>query len=67
MACSITVKGNDLEIGTPQALFNADTSAVGVLCDVSGDGKRFLVNLTGDEAPAPLHLVVNWTAELKKK
>jgi Tol biopolymer transport system component len=66
-ACSITEKDNELEIGTPQALFTANAAAVGVEYDVSADGKRFLINLTGDEAPAPLHLVVNWTAELKKK
>jgi hypothetical protein len=67
MACSIAEKGNELEIGTPQLLFPAYATAIGVEYDVSADGKRFLINLAGDEAPAPLRLMVNWTAELKKK
>jgi Tol biopolymer transport system component/predicted Ser/Thr protein kinase len=66
-ACSVNVKGNELQIGTPQGLFSANPAAIGVDYDVTADGKRFLVNLAGDEAPSPLHLVLNWTAELKKK
>jgi Tol biopolymer transport system component len=66
-ACSISVKGSELQIGTQQTLFNANATAVGVDYDVSADGKRFLVNTNAYEAPAPLHLVLNWTAELKKK
>jgi hypothetical protein len=34
--------------------------------DVSSDGKRLLVNQTGEEAQAPQQLVTNWPAELKK-
>jgi len=35
--------------------------------DVSSDGQRFLVNLAlQEEASAPVTLVLNWTAELKK-
>jgi hypothetical protein len=40
---------------------------VGIAFDVTADGKRFLINMTTDEAPAPLQLVVDWTADLKKK
>lgn len=33
----------------------------------SGDGKRFLVNqMSGDTAPVPVTVVVNWTAGLEK-
>ena len=67
MACPIKEKGKVLEIGTPQPLFRANPTALGVFFDVSADGKRFLVNVTSDEAPTPLHLVADWTAELKKK
>jgi hypothetical protein len=35
--------------------------------DVTPDGKGFLVNAAADENTRPLMLVVNWTAELKKK
>jgi hypothetical protein len=36
--------------------------------DVTADGTRFVVNANGDENhPAPITLVLNWTAELKKK
>jgi hypothetical protein len=35
--------------------------------DVSPDGRRFLVNtLVEEAAPAPITLVVNWPALLKK-
>jgi hypothetical protein len=40
--------------------------AVGTPFDVLSDGKRLLVNHTGEEAQAPLQLVTNWPAELKK-
>ncbi len=66
-ACSVSVKGNELQIGTPQGLFSANPVAIGVDYDVTADGRRFLVNVAGEEAPAPLHLVLNWTTELKKR
>jgi eukaryotic-like serine/threonine-protein kinase len=34
--------------------------------DVTRDGSRFIVDSIADEPSAPLNLVVNWTAELKK-
>jgi hypothetical protein len=40
--------------------------AVGTPFDVLSDGKRLLVSHTGEEAQAPLQLVTNWPAELKK-
>jgi eukaryotic-like serine/threonine-protein kinase len=66
-ACSVNVNGNELQIGTPQGLFSANAVALGVDYDVAPDGKRFLVNVAGDDTPIPLHLVMNWTTELKKK
>ncbi len=66
-ACSVNVNGNELQIGTPQALFSANAAAIGVDYDVAPDGKRFLVNVAGNDTPTPLHLVMNWTTELKKK
>ena len=36
--------------------------------DVSRDGSQFVVDsLDADQTSSPLSLVVNWTAELKKK
>ena len=35
--------------------------------DVFPEGKKFLTNtITTEETPAPLRLVLNWTAELEK-
>jgi eukaryotic-like serine/threonine-protein kinase len=64
--CAVTPKGAELEVGTPQRLFHAGTPGVGMPYDVSADGKRLLVNLAEDETSAPLKLVSNWPAELKK-
>jgi eukaryotic-like serine/threonine-protein kinase len=65
-ACRVTPKGSEIEVGTPQYLFHTPLAAIGVLFDVSSDGKRLLVNHTAEGAPAPLQLVTNWPAELKK-
>ena len=35
--------------------------------DVAADGSRFIINTSSDEAQSPITLVLNWTAELKKK
>jgi serine/threonine protein kinase len=64
--CSVTAKGSELEVGPPQRLFHAASPGIGISFDAFSDGKRVLVNHTQDEAPAPLQLVANWPAELKK-
>jgi len=65
-ACPVIPNGAEVEVGTPQHLFHTPLAAIGVLFDVSSDGKRLLVNHTEEGAPAPLQLVTNWPAELKK-
>jgi serine/threonine protein kinase len=65
-ACPVTPKGSEIEVGTPQRLFHAAAPGLGITFDVSADGKRVLVNHSQGEAPAPLQLVTNWPAELKK-
>jgi eukaryotic-like serine/threonine-protein kinase len=65
--CPITAKGSEVAVGTPQRLFHTGTPGIGVSFDVSLDGKRLLVNHADEETQAPLHLVTNWPAELKKK
>ncbi len=64
--CPVSPKGSEIEIGTPQRLFHAASPGVGISFDVSSDGKRLLVNHSEEEAQAPLQLVTNWPAELKK-
>jgi Tol biopolymer transport system component len=65
-ACPVAVKGSEVEVGTPQRLFNTTSPGIGISFDVSSDGKRLLINHAEEEAQAPLQLLTNWPAELKK-
>ncbi len=67
-AVEVREKGASLELGTPQELFQANTSRMtGTPFAASADGKRFLINgTTAQAASQPLTLVTNWTADLKK-
>jgi len=68
MAASVSGEGPAFQIGVVQALFEARPRP-GVNAkpyDVSADGQRLLVNTLVREASAPITLVVNWTAALKK-
>ncbi len=65
-ACSVTRKGSEIEIGSPNRLFHASLPGIGQAYDVSADGQRILVNLAQEEGYAPLKIVSNWPAELKK-
>lgn len=65
-ACPVNTKASEIEVGTPQHLFHTPVPAIGTSFDVSSDGKRLLVNHIGEEGQAPLQLVTNWPAELKK-
>jgi serine/threonine protein kinase len=64
--CPVTPKGSEIEVGTPQRLFHSPMPGIGVTFDVSSDGKRLLVNRAEEGAQAPLQLITNWPAELKK-
>jgi len=64
--CPISAKGSEVEVGKPRHLFHASTPGIGLSFDASLDGKRLLVNHADDEMQAPLQLVTNWPAELKK-
>jgi Tol biopolymer transport system component len=71
-AVSIRENQASVEVGPPQPLFSFRPARrifrQGMISyDVSPDGKRFLLNVAGDENTRPLTLVVNWTAELRKK
>ncbi|MFZ0815079.1 MAG: protein kinase [Candidatus Sulfotelmatobacter sp.] len=65
-ACPVAVKGSEIEVGTPLRLFNTTSPGIGISFDVSSDGKRLLVNHAEEETQAPLQLLTNWPAELKK-
>ncbi|MGB8014028.1 MAG: protein kinase [Terriglobales bacterium] len=64
--CSVVPKGDEMVVDAPQRLFHAASPGAGVSFDVSSDGKRLLVNHSEEEVQAPLQLVTNWRAELKK-
>jgi len=63
---SVSIKGTEVETSTPKHLFHAAVPAIGMAFDVAPDGQRLLVNLSQSESTAPLIIVSNWTAELKK-
>ncbi|MHB8540928.1 MAG: protein kinase domain-containing protein [Candidatus Acidiferrales bacterium] len=69
MSAEIAEQGSGLSIGKVLPLFQANpTSKAGWDYDVSADGKKFVVVSQGaQQASAPLTLVVNWPALLKKK
>jgi hypothetical protein len=57
---------SEIEVDMSQRLFHAASPGIGIAFDVSSDEKRLLVNHSEEEAQAPLQLVTNWSAELKK-
>ncbi len=65
-SADVAGKGGDFEVGQVRRLFHQDASANGMAYDASRDGKRFVFNVGTQDASAPLNLVVNWTAEMRK-
>ena len=65
MAVDVKANGAALEIGVPQRLFQADDYG----WDVTPDGKRFLMDMPQGQqnALAPMMVLLNWPALLKKK
>jgi hypothetical protein len=70
MAAAVNGAGSAFEVGAVRPLFDTRAltiSNTGSMYDVSPDGQRFLVNTLAEEAaPAPITLVVNWPALLKR-
>jgi Tol biopolymer transport system component len=72
MTASVHVTGDALEITAVHPLLQFRGPVVPLrlraFYDVSGDGQRFLINgIEGSQgSPAPITLVTNWTAALKK-
>ena len=66
-ATEVSAKGDNLEVGAYQRLFQTRAVRPGKSYDISPDGQRFLVNSAVDtSSSSPLVLVVNWTDGLKK-
>jgi hypothetical protein len=67
-AASVSTEGGRVEVGAVTPLFDIPSphSFNGWDYDVSPDGRRFLVITKDQAASAPINLVVNWTAALKK-
>ncbi len=67
VAVDVNAKEAILEIGNAQPLFEVHpATSPGTHYDVTRDGKRFMVSSAGEGSSAPITLVVNWTADLKK-
>lgn len=67
MAAAVNGRGAGFEVGAVQPLFETRPKIARLGYDVSADGQRFLVNTLVEEATsAPITVVVNWSAGLKK-
>jgi len=73
MAAAVNGQNSAFEVGAVRSLFDTrvpqtpSTINPRSAYDVSPDGQRFLVNtLAEEDAAAPITLVVNWPALLKK-
>jgi Tol biopolymer transport system component len=68
MAVDVNARGDEFMAGVPQMLFGLNLKPTfGQQYDVSADGKRFLVNSPMQQGEmAPITVVQNWTAALKK-
>jgi len=74
MAAELKDSGGSLQVGQVRSLFDTPqgrylTATLGLnLFSVTADGNRFVMDsLLTEESAAPLNLVTNWTAEVKKK
>ncbi|HLL75094.1 MAG TPA: protein kinase [Pyrinomonadaceae bacterium] len=69
MAVEVDGSSDKFEAGVPAPLFEPRVGAISgdSPYDVAADGRRFLVKVPAEEtAPAPVTVVLNWTADLKR-
>jgi Tol biopolymer transport system component len=68
MAAAVNSKGSNFDVGAVKPLFETHAvTAFRYSYAVSADGQRFLINTVPEQAAsAPITVVVNWTAGLKK-
>ena len=74
MAVELKESGGSLQVGSIRPLFETPqtrflTATLGLsLYNVTADGNRFVMDsVLTEESAAPLNLVTNWTAELRRK
>ena len=70
MAVDVETDGPTFEVGTPKALFEVRVpsfNSAQAQFAVAQDGQKFLVaNTAGEITSAPINVVLNWTADLKR-
>ncbi len=69
MAAAVNGKASSFQVGAVKRLFSTHVIGPRREYDVSADGQKFLINSAPQQnlaAPAPITVVVNWTAGLKK-
>ncbi|HEX4278943.1 MAG TPA: hypothetical protein VHZ74_26490, partial [Bryobacteraceae bacterium] len=68
-AVDVRANGNAFEAGNPQRLFQAPGSGNDFGWDMTGDGKRFLIDspVGASTTASPITVLMNWPALLKKK
>ena len=70
MAVDVKTDGPTFEVGTPKALFEVRVpsfNSAQAQFAVAADGQKFLVaNTAGEITSAPINVVLNWTADLKR-
>ncbi|HTT23313.1 MAG TPA: hypothetical protein VMG82_30580 [Candidatus Sulfotelmatobacter sp.] len=64
VAVELKASNGSVEVVRRRPLFQIQRLGNGY--DVFPDGKRFLITVSKTDTPAPLSLVLNWTADLKK-
>jgi hypothetical protein len=63
----VKAKSDEFAVGPEQTMFQVNyVAAVGNPCDVSPGGQRFVFATLPESASAPIVLVTNWAAGLKK-
>ena len=68
LAAEVSTKGEEFQAENVRPLFpGSSVASAGQLFDVTPDGKRFLLSLPPNVGSPSLTLVLNWTAELRKK
>ena len=67
MAVDVGGQGAGLQLGIAHPLFPVHVLPLHSMYDVSRDGRFLVISVGEDKSAVPLTLVVNWTAELKKK
>jgi serine/threonine protein kinase len=67
LAAVVNGRGGSFEIGAVKPLFGTRALAGRYSYDVTADGQRFLLNSIPEQAAsAPITVVVNWTAGVRK-